>query len=79
MASTIDDTRGMRGSEVVPDGSNCMRDHFSARASTETPLCRAREAVIDKASRRPEIVEPDLSALRKISPSRPSGYSPVVM
>ena len=64
---------------MKPDGSKRTCENLSTRASSGTPYCSAIEIEVAKASIRPEIVEPSLAIVMKISPGLPSSYMPTVM
>jgi hypothetical protein len=59
---------GISGFAVKPDGSNRTWANLWTRSCSGTPYCRATLTVVAKLSIRPEIVEPSLAILRKISP-----------
>src|SRR5271157_1046757 len=66
--STIDVAFLTPGMLVEPAGENWRFFIFSTNHSRGTPACRATEMLMDRASSRPEMVLPILSAFRKISP-----------
>ena len=68
----------MSGSSVMPAGSKRMFVYISTNALSGTPYCRPWLTEMAKASMIPERVEPCFATLRKISPGRPSSYSPTV-
>ena len=62
----------------MPAGSNRMFVNTSTNARSGTPYCRPWLIEIAKASMMPARVEPCFETRRKISPGRPSSYSPTV-
>ena len=68
----------MSGSSVMPAGSKRMLVYMSTKALSGTPYWRPWLTEMAKASMIPARVEPCLATLRKISPGRPSSYSPTV-
>ena len=62
-----------------PSGSNRVFFSFSTMASKGTPCCKAIDRTMEKESNNPETRDPCLSAFKKTSPKRPSGYCPVLM
>ncbi len=68
----------MSGSSVIPAGSKRMPVKVSTYARSGTPYCRPWLTEMAKASMMPASVEPCLETRTKISPGRPSSYSPTV-
>ena len=62
----------------MPAGSKRMLVNFSTKVRSGTPYCRPRLTEMAKASMMPARVEPCLDTCMKISPGRPSSYSPTV-
>src|ERR1035441_8360383 len=61
---------------VHPLGSNRTCANLSTRNLIGTPYCRLKLTAVAKASIRPEIVEPSLAMVMKISPGAQSTYKP---
>ena len=70
---------GMSGLRVKPEGSKRMWLNLSTSTLSGTPYCMAMEMAVAKESMRPEMVEPSLDMVMKISPGWPSSYMPAVM
>ena len=68
----------MSGSSVMPAGSNRTPTNVSTKAASGTPYCRPWLSEMANASMIPARVDPCLETFTKISPGRPSGYSPTV-
>ena len=68
----------MSGSSVMPAGSKRMLVNVSTKARSGTPYCRPWLTEMAKASMMPARVEPCFDTRMKISPGRPSSYSPTV-
>ena len=68
----------MSGSSVMPAGSKRMPVKASTKLRSGTPYCRPWLTEMAKASMMPARVEPCLETRTKISPGRPSSYSPTV-
>ena len=68
----------MSGSSVMPAGSKRMLVNASTKARSGTPYCRPWLIEMAKASMMPASVEPCFETRMKISPGRPSSYSPTV-
>ena len=64
---------------VQPLGSKRTCANLSTRNFSGTPYCRLKLTAVAKASIRPEMVEPSLAMVMKISPGAPSSYIPTVM
>ena len=62
----------------MPAGSNRMSVNASMKLRSGTPYWRPWLIEMAKASMIPARVEPCLDTRRKISPGRPSSYSPTV-
>src|SRR5918996_8458 len=56
---------------VKPEGSKRVWVNLSTRSCSGTPCCSASEVMVAKLSIRPEIVEPSLAMVMKISPELP--------
>ena len=74
----IDEAKRMSGSSVMPAGSKRMLVKASTKARSGTPYCSPYEMDLANASMIPDRVDPCLETVRKISPGRPSPYSPMV-
>ena len=74
----IDEAKRMSGSSVIPAGSKRLFTNASTNARIGTPYCKPYEIDLAKASMMPLSVEPCFDTVRKISPGRPSAYSPMV-
>ena len=68
----IDLASGISGFSVKPDGSKRVCVNLSHSSRSGTPCCSASEIAVAKLSIRPEIVEPSLAIVTKISPGLPS-------
>ena len=68
----------MSGSSVMPAGSKRMPVNASMKLRSGTPYWRPWLTEMAKASMMPARVEPCLDTRTKISPGRPSSYSPTV-
>ena len=68
----------MSGSSVMPAGSKRMPVNASTKLRSGTPYCRPWLTEMAKASMMPARVEPCFDTRTKISPGRPSSYSPTV-
>ena len=75
----IDFAIGISGFRVKPLGSNRVCVNLSTRSCSGTPCCSESEVMVAKLSIRPEMVEPSLAMVMKISPGVPSSYLPTVM
>ena len=64
---------GMSGLLVAPIGSNRIPRNRTTASSTVSPYCRARLNARQNAWHIPEMVDPSLAILMKISPGLPSG------